>query len=138
MPCIASKDIPQVSYLTFSLYWSIDCICRVATQDDHLNSSRVSLQVYPLFAEWALQFLFEPKVNAFGVELVGARQCFHHLARLQVLQADGAPVFVIIFILFVTRHLLFFILEAGDGVDDVLDLVWREQWLTIFVNLLRL
>ena len=74
--------------------------------------SREALEIYSLFAKWAFEFLFQPKVNALAMELMGASECFDHLAALQVLQADGATVFVLLF--FAAVLLLFLKLEAWN------------------------
>lgn len=67
------------------------------------------------------------------MELVGACECFHHLSALQVIEADGAAILVLV-LLRAGRGLLFLlILEARDRVDDVLDLLGRWQRNSILI-----
>lgn len=95
-------------------------------------------QLDSLLAKWTLQLLLEPVVDALRMELVRALQGLDHLAGLQVVQADGAGVFVVgqrLFVsVFTAAFLLLFILEARNGVDDVLDLIWRWQWNAVLVQ----
>lgn len=56
------------------------------------------VQVYPLFAERAFEFLLQPDIDAFRMEFVRTGQGFHHLASLEVVKADGAGVLVIGFL----------------------------------------
>ena len=68
------------------------------------------------------------------MELVRASQGFHHLPSLQVIQADSTAVLL----LFRAhgRLLLLLELEAGNRVDDVLDLLRRWQRHSVLVELL--
>lgn len=61
-------------------------------------ASRVAGQVYPLFAEWAFEFLLQPDVDAFRMEFVRTGQGFHHLASLEIVKADRAGVLVVGFL----------------------------------------
>lgn len=89
MPSISS--VYPYTYITLYLLdgFIVICLLMILTR----ASSREALQVYSLFAQRAFEFLFQPKVNALAVELVGASQCFHHLAALKVVQANCAAVF---------------------------------------------
>jgi len=63
--------------------------------------------------------LFQPEVNTVAVKLVAALKSLDHLATLQIIEADGARVFVRGLVL--ATLLVFLELETGDCVDDVLD-----------------
>jgi hypothetical protein len=83
------------------------------------------------------------------MELVRADQGFHHLATLQVFQANSAWIFAIRIFVFVRGRLgryvttlsvlgtllLFFIFEARNRVDNIFDFFRRLQWLTVLIYL---
>ena len=80
------------------------------------------------------------------MELVRTWESLHHLARLQIVKANGARDFLATLYLRFGRarfggvvhgvfFLIFFKLEGGDRVDYVFDLLGGLQWLAIFVEL---
>ena len=95
----------------------------------------VGVQINTFFAQGTFQLLLEPEVDATGVELVRAGQCFHHLASLEVVQADCARVGIRGFFFRVRRLFFLFVLETRDGIDDVLDFFRRLKWLSVFVDI---
>ena len=72
-----------------------------------------------------------------------ASQRLHLLAGLQVFQANGTRVRILLFVFALrcdvsalpvaARLLLFFVFERRDGVDDVFDLFWGQSGLTVLV-----
>ena len=108
-------------------------------QVHHSPSSWIALKLYPLLAQWTLQFLLQPKVDALWMELVRTTKRFDHLPCLKIIQANGARVFIVLLLSFrflAWFYSLFFLFEfeAWYGVDDVLYFFWRPKWLSIFIK----
>jgi hypothetical protein len=57
------------------------------------------------------------------MEFVGAGECFDHLSTLQIIEANGTAVFLLLWAR--GRLLLLLKLEARDRVYDVFDLLGR-------------
>lgn len=47
-------------------------------------------QVYSHLAQWTLELLFQPEVDALRMELVRTWESLHHLARLQIIKTNSA------------------------------------------------
>lgn len=61
-----------------------------------LVTVRSDVQLHLLFAERTLQLLTQPVINTLFVELVRALHGLHHLSRLEIIETDGARLFVLV------------------------------------------
>ena len=81
------------------IYYLLIICCRSTvgrSKSTSLARSCETLKVYPLFAQWAFEFLFQPEIDALTMELVGAGECFDHLSTLQVIEANSTAVFLLL------------------------------------------
>lgn len=93
-------------------------------------------------AGWALEFLFEPVVDAVCVEQVATLEQLHLHSRFQLIKANAAHFFVFVRLRFLLCGGCFrlgaFEAEAGDCIDHVPNLLFAQKRLALFVELVRI